>query len=570
MESMTNDLSSNSGKKSDHETSEQETTVGPVASLIPPSLALKQPFRFLWIVLLLGWIYNYLFWKQLVGVNFALFLAISVIAGAALLLAEGYKPQRNSLWLLIPFLCFAVITFTRQESLTIFLAFTFTLFSLGLFATSYLGGRWHLYRLTTYLKKLFVLAVDLVARPVLFFYQVSKLPADASKDDKRFPLVGVLRGLVIALPVVLCFGSLLASADLVFHQKINDLFDSEKISDYIQQFLTIIFVAYLLAGVILHAATKSKDESVTVEDQPILKPFLGFAESAVVLGSVAFLFLTFVMIQFQYFFGGEKNIGIKGFTYSEYARRGFNELVIVAFFSLVLILGLSAITRRKDETEKRIYSGLSIAVVALVMVILVSAYQRISLAIDWHGFSRLRLYPQVFLVWLGILLVAVAILELVRRERYFAFAALLASVGFAASLTVVNVDAAIVRHNIPRVLVGKNLNVAHMASLSTDAVPALVEEFYSDSYLPATHEGIGAALTCYLQRDNSENAVTFTDWRSFNLSRWQAHLALQRVEKDLQVYSINVKHSTLDWNWRVHTPGNVIYPCRYYESTAED
>jgi hypothetical protein len=555
--------------KTDHEIPEQETVAEQAANVIPQSLALKHPFRLLWVVLLLGWTYNYLFWKQLAGVNFALFLTVSVIGGVVLLLADGYKPQRNSLWLLIPFLFFAIVTFTRQESLTIFLAFTFSLFSLGLLATSYLGGRWHLYRLTTYVKKFFMLIVDLILRPVLFFYQVSKLPAEVSKDDKRFPLAGVLRGLVIALPIVLCFGSLLASADLVFNQKINDAFDSEKISDYIQQFFIILFSAYFLAGVILHAATKSRDESVTAEDRPILKPFLGFAESAVVLGSVAFLFLSFVMIQFQYFFGGEKNIGIKGYSYSEYARRGFNELVIVAFFSLVLILGLSAITRRKDETEKRIYSGLSIAVVALVMVILVSAYQRVSLAIDWHGFSRLRLYPRVFLIWLGILLVAVGVLEVIRRERYFAFAALLASIGFSASLALVNVDAAIVRHNIPRVLAAKYLNVAHMASLSTDAVPALVDEFYSDAYPQSAHEGIGAALTCYLQRDNSEDDVVFTDWRSFNLSRWQAHIALQRVEKDLQAYSIKAK-SPLDWDWRVRTPGNVIYPCRYYETTVED
>ena len=117
-----------------------------------------------------------------------------------------------------------------------------------------------------------------------------------------------------------------------------------------------------------------------------------------------------------------------------------------------MILGLSTITRREKETEKRFYSGLSIGIVALVMIILVSAYQRISLAIDWHGFSRLRLYPQVFLVWLGILFVSVVILEIFRQERYFAFAAVLASLGFAVSLTFMNVDDAIVKHNVPRVL----------------------------------------------------------------------------------------------------------------------
>ena len=54
--------------------------------------------------------------------------------------------------------------------------------------------------------------------------------------------------------------------------------------------------------------------------------FLGFTEAAVVLGAVVVLFALFVVIQFQYFFGGQTNIGVQGYTYSEYARRGFGEL----------------------------------------------------------------------------------------------------------------------------------------------------------------------------------------------------------------------------------------------------
>ena len=559
---QTSNKDSDSGKEIPEETLVEESIVKPAA----PGLALKHPIRLLIVVMALGWIFNYLFWKQPVGVNFALFLALALLGGALLLLPEGYRPARNSLWLLIPLLFFAAVTFVRQEALTIFLAFTLALFTVGLFTTSYLGGRWHLYRLTNYLHKFFLLFTDLIARPVFFFNQARVSSSRLSKEEKIFPIAGVMRGFAIALPVVLCFGTLLASADLVFSQKINDLFDPQQITENLQQLLIILFIAYVLAGTFIHAARESKDENITRDDKPFIKPFLGFAESSVVLGSVAFLFFTFVVIQFQYFFGGQTNIGVEGFTYSQYARRGFNELVIVAFFSLVLILGLSTITRRENEIQKKIYSGLSVTVVALVMVILVSAYQRISLAISWHGFSRLRLYPRVFLIWLGILLVVVALLELYRYERYFAFAAVLASIGFAASLTFVNVDAAIVSHNVPRTLHGKNLNVAHLASLSVDAVPALIEQFNSDRYSQKVHEGVGAALTCYLHRDSLEESNR-GDWRSFNLARWRAHAELQKMEKYLQDYGVNAQEP---WDIKVRTPGNNWYPCHYYETTRED
>jgi hypothetical protein len=364
---------------------------------------------------------------------------------------------------------------------------------------------------------------------------------------------------LIALPIVACFAALLASADLVFNQKLVDflgLFSFGKITEHILRLLIIVFWAYLLAGTFLHVASKSQDEKLLGEDKPLIKPFLGFTESAIVLGSVTILFLLFVIVQFRYFFGGNINIGIAGYTYSQYARRGFNELVIVAFFSLVMILGLSTIAKREDSFQRQVYSGLSIAIVALVMVILASAYQRLALAIDWHGFSRLRLYPQVFLIWVGILFVAVVVLEVLHQERYFAFAAVLASIGFAISLSLFNVDDAIVRHNVFRASQGKHFNSAYLATLSIDAVPALAEKFSDLSLSTAVHEGIGAALLCHLHSD-ALAATSNTDWRSFNFSLWNAKRALDSVKVQLESYHVNIDKIPA----RVRTPSNVLYEC---------
>jgi hypothetical protein len=75
-------------------------------------------------------------------------------------------------------------------------------------------------------------------------------------------------------------------------------------------------VAYLLTAAFLYARLKSNDRHLLSEGEPILKRWLGFLEAAIVLGSVSLLFLIFVIIQFRYFFGGEVNIGIEGYTYS--------------------------------------------------------------------------------------------------------------------------------------------------------------------------------------------------------------------------------------------------------------
>jgi hypothetical protein len=195
-----------------------------------------------------------------------------------------------------------------------------------------------------------------------------------------------------------------------------------------------------------------------------------------------------------------------------------------------------------------------VTILLQVLVILTSAYQRLTLAIDWHGFSRVRLYPQVFLIWVGILFVVIVFLEISHQERFFALAFVLASLGFAVSLTLFNVDAAIVKRNILRVSQGKNLNVGHLASLSTDAIPTLVEAYQSQNTSNATREGIGAILACYLSGMSIEKS---NDWRSFNYSYWKASQLLTEMRPLLTAYRISGHGSSL----RVRTPNNVLYEC---------
>lgn len=521
---------------------------------------INQPNRLWSVVLALGLAFDLLFWKHPIGINFAMFLMACLAGGIYVLTAEQYRPSRNSLWLLIPFTFFVIATFLRKEPLTSFLAFTFSIVLIGMFANTYLGGRWFQYRLKDYVYRLFDFLNSAFSLQVSFFMRFRKEQRELGKPGHSFLNAAVLRGILMALPVVIFFTILLASADVVFEQKVADffaIFNADKIFEYTLRLMIILLVAYLLAGAFLHAVSRSKDEKLLGEDGNRKKQILGFTESSIVLGSVAVLFLLFVIVQFRYFFGGQTNIGVAGYTYSQYARRGFNELVMVAFFSLLLIMGLGAITRREKKPEQKIYSWLNVAIALLVFVILTSAYQRLTLAIDWHGFSRLRLYPRVFLIWVGILFFVIVFLEIFHQERYFTFAFVLASMGFAISLTLVNVDAAIIKRNVFRVSQGKNLNVGHLASLSTDAVPALVKSYQSQGISDTTREGIGAVLLCYIHSGKVQIGQP-VDWPSFNYSYWRAFQSLSVIKPLLTGYRVSGRGSSM----RVRTPGNLLYECQ--------
>ena len=529
----------------------------------------------LWVpVFVLGWLFDFLFWKKSPGINFAIFAVSCLLVAFYLLLSDGLRPNRASLILLPLFGFFAAVTFFRAEPMTTFLAVTFTLLVMTTLAMTYLGGRWYLYTMGDYLGKGLQLLGSMLARPVTFTGDVRKLQAEAGIQPPKRNVWPVVRGIVIAVPIIAIFSSLLSSADVVFGQRLTDLlnwFNLENLPELIFRFIYIIIIGYALAGVVLHAGIESKDEKLLNEDKPFIPPFLGFVESTIVLGSVVALFAVFVVIQFQYFFGGQANINIEGYTYSEYARRGFGELVTVAFFSLVMLLTLTSITRRETEAQRRIYSGLGVALVVLLLVMLFSAFRRLGLYEAAYGFSRLRTYTHVFLVWIGLLLVVTIVLEILHKERMFTFAALVASFGFAISLPILNVDAFIVEQNIRRGdlqaqteasvsrVQEEEVDAQYFVELSDDAVPALVKAYLNPKLPDPVHEKIGAALACINQQRTYDGGRE-SSWQSFHFSSFNADRALASISEELKNYEV----VDLDFPPTVILPSGEDFPCSTY------
>jgi hypothetical protein len=542
----------------------------------------------LWlIVLFLGVALDVLFWKHIPGISFLIYVLLCLAGGFFVLGRAGLRPGRNALLLLLPILCFAFFSFIRQEPFSIFLSYAFTLFWLALLSVSYLGGRWPDYGLADYVVKYLELLASVLARSLAYYLSVRRtgqntLPASGDEPGEAGVLVQpadpaggeaaarsadkkarrtvwpVVRGILIAAPVLIFFAALLSAADMVFAQRLKqyaDIFRIERLPEYIFRLAYILIAAYSLGGVLLHAAVRSQDEKLIGEEKPLVAPFLGFVEAVIVLGAVVALFAFFVLIQFQYFFSGQANINLEGFTYAEYARRGFGELIAVAFFSWLLFLGLSLVTRREDDARRKVFSGLGIALLALVGVILLSAYQRLLLYEAAYGFSRLRTYTHVFIIWLGVLLAAAVALEIVRRQRAFALAALLAALGFALTLNLLNVDAFIARQNIARSARGDELDVAYLATLSLDAAPALVAQYRSPGLPEDVRDAVGAALACMSDQQASRHDVD-TSWQAFRLGAWLGQRALDSVTGDLAGYSVETT-----WPRTVRTPLQVEYPC---------
>lgn len=500
---------------------------------------LKRNTGFWWAAFALAWLFDLLFWNKPMGISFPIFTVLLVAAGLLLAWYQGERPAWTAVLLILPVLFFPTLTLFRSEPFTLVLAVLLTLVTLGLLALSLLGGKWVHYGIPEWVVNWGLLIGSVFGLGAVHITQTVK--NKQAEPEKRKFLSGaapVVRGILLAAPVILVFTALLASADAIFSQQVTnllDVFDLKRLPEYIVRFTLILVLGWMIAGVYLHALTRSQKEWQMDPEKPLARPFLGTVEAAIVLASVNLLFLFFVVIQFRYFFGGQANINLEGFTYSEYARRGFGELLLVAFFSLLLFLGLSLITRRETRPRKIVFSGMGILLLGLVTVILVSGIQRLTLYEAAYGFTRLRTYPHVFMIWLGLLLLGVVILEVSGKMRYFILAALVAAMGFAATLGLINVDRFIAGNNIARALRGEELDFHYLSTLSADAVPLLAKE-YQDTGNPAeVRTQVGAALACMAEDMELGDE---RPWQSFNLSRWQAKRSLDALAGEFERYNV--------------------------------
>jgi hypothetical protein len=516
--------------------------------------------KWFWLAALVAaWLFDFLFWSKSASLSF--FIWIVVLLGAGYLLAwrEGKKPHWRSILLTVIIVGFAAVMALRSETMTRMVSVLLTFAGMLLLTATFLDGFWPWYRVRDYVVEIAKVIGNGFAGAVLLATRNQKASGGEevrakSGWSKAWP---ILRGLLIALPIVAVFAVLLSSADQVFADWLKNLFDLEKIPEYLFRLFYILVFTGVLVGIYLKAIHPAKQAEKPAPNTPWMKPFLGWTESGIVLAAVNLLFIVFVVIQVRYLFGGTANIHETGYTYAEYARKGFGELVAVAVLSLGMYLVLGTVTKTTTRFSKTGFTVLSVLLMTNVLVILASSLQRLMLYENAYGFSQLRTYTHVFIYWLAALILAVVVLEIVRRRGHAAFALLVAVVGFGASLALLNVDGFIVNRNVARAAAGEELDVNYLNALSSDAVPQLLANF-TDTGLPeGVHDKLGAALACRLKVTNNPASLP---WQEFNLSQSRAFNLLTENAALLRGYQPPVERYN---EWFVLVDGEEI-PCSSY------
>jgi hypothetical protein len=185
--------------------------------------------------------------------------------------------------------------------------------------------------------------------------------------------ISAIRAALVAIPLLLVFGSLFASADPVFARLASDVFRNRRRNGRVAPAVSGI-IAWSVGG-LLRATVLSSGRSTYV----ILFPdgALGLTEVATALGSLVALFGAFVIVQLRYFFGGDALVqATAGMSYADYARRGFFELVTVSALVLPVLLSANALLRRATPRADVVFRALSGTLLGLLGIIMYSDIAR--------------------------------------------------------------------------------------------------------------------------------------------------------------------------------------------------
>lgn len=350
-------------------------------------------------------------------------------------------------------------------------------------------------------------------------------------------LARAARGLLLAVPLLFIFGTLLSSADAIFESTLTSMFDKAGNVSLASPARVLVWLALLTGWLRLWLmAPKS--------NAPVPKSWFGSTELLVALGSVNVMLMGFLGIQIRYLFGDTSAVTALGLSYAEYARKGFFELSACIALILPLVLtAYRASETHKDAKLRLLGGGLIFSAGGLA----ISAFQRMLLYIEAFGMSIERFYAASgILVAMTVLAWAAwaclrpkPVAWLLTRQTV----TVLLVLGF---LSLYNVEASVARFNLERgQRTQESVDFNFLGGLSSDVLPVL-EEYYPR--LGPEEQKLAAEAYVLISRRAGSN------WgASWNLSRSQSPALSPEFAQDVAEYRASL---SLDTALASHSEGS--------------
>jgi hypothetical protein len=487
-------------------------------------LVKKKHIYFLICSLILGLLFNLLFFGKPLGLSYPLYV-LALYTVLFWNMRQNQQVKLDGTWLLgIPIIALSCSYFIFSNQL--FAALNFVMIPIlfvahTLLLTSNNRFKWFEFQfLVDILQGVCVRPLVNCLEP---FYLISKI-AKPRANPGKFRVVGkVLAGLLLAIPLLIVIVPLLASADDVFRnfvELIPNIFQAININELVARVLIVTIVACLVFSYLwsLFVSKLLTDEFSNTDSLNKPGPFLDPITVTTILVLIDALYIFFIAIQFSYLFGSLQSGLPDNFTYAEYARKGFFELVVVTLINLVILLGNINFVKESGSMLGKVVKVLNTALVVSTIIMLLSAHFRMFLYEEAYGFTYLRVLTHAFMGYLFVLFV-VTLTKIWHQALPLLKSYIVISIVAYSLVNYINIDSLIVKNNIERYNKGNPIDIMYLTKLSYDAVPQLVDFMNSTS-----NQGLAKQLENELKY-KKQVLERATPWQSFNISKYRARLA---------------------------------------------
>jgi len=478
--------------------------------------------------LIIGVVFDILFYNKTTGISYPIFILL-VTGVLVLIFLKTYGGLEKKAWIwIVPVILLSITSSIYSNQILKILNFMiipYLMIMLAVYVSKLNRADWADLRfLADFFKRIFI-PLRYVHMPFIAFFRMTE-----GKEGKRGRIVTkIALGLVISIPVLAVIILLLSSADIIF----KDIFLNIPASKIIKHFFVILAVS-IYATCFLWSILKSYDEKKKPAYLRIRwKKFLDPIVLITIISLLNIVYTVFSVIQFTYLFRGESFVLPSSYTYAEYARRGFFELVAVSVINFIIILIAVSFIRKENRRVHLASKVLLSLLVGLTFILLISAFYRMLIYEQAYGFTYLRIFVQALMVLLFFLFIINIIyiwyMKMPIIKSYFIMTLMVYII-----LNFTNVDLIIARNNIDRYVETGQIDMEYLKGLSYDVIPEMQRliniDLKSESTSAVRQQDIKDEVLLFfndkkLELDNQEH------WQSLNISRYRASRIVNKYIK---------------------------------------
>lgn len=462
-------------------------------------------------------IYTFCMYHNRASITFPILMA----AGIALLysLSGNRKPFDNkiSIFYNSVIMLISVSVFMTDDSKLIFLSkcAVFILFLCLAVELFFNDREWQDIH---YIKNIFGLIKDTIGKAFCYFgdrsdYRRQRRETETKDAPRNENTIKIIRGLIIAVPLLLVIVPLMMSADVVFMNMIERIFDMDKIFDVLFfRFDSISLIFHIAAAFLLfYGLTRSLTNPR--ENMAFSVHKKSDAVTAItVTGIVGVIYGLFSFIQIRGILFSNVKLP-ENYTYAQYAREGFFQLFILALINMTIVLFCAS----KYEYNKILKTILYFLCGFTYVMIFASAYKMI-LYIKVYNLTFLRIMVLWALLVIAVIMAAVIRYIYLDNFSLFRFSVIVTAVLYL-FIAFAKPDFIVAKYNLE---LGnqKNIDWYYLRHLSCDAMPAVVSYEVSLKLEGADVEEGYKNTRSY--KENVEYRYENMSWRTFNLSQFVA------------------------------------------------